>query len=110
VGVEDEDIAALRRIVERLVAKMRERPMPSNICTRAQVEAAILRAKEIQNEDMMQERERYNEMLQQVMEKRMLLQQLREDKEQQEVRNKTLHLQEQMTILQAQPNPIQPQE
>jgi hypothetical protein len=49
-------------------------------------------------------------MLQQVMEKRMLLQQLREDKEQQEVRNKTLHLQEQMTILQAQPNPIQPQE
>jgi hypothetical protein len=82
VGVEDEDIVALRRIEERLVVKMRERPMPSNIRTRAQAEAAILRVKEIQNEDPAQEKARYNEMLLQVKKKRMLLQQLREDEEQ----------------------------
>jgi hypothetical protein len=58
VGVEDEDIVALRRIEERLVAKMRERLMPSNIRTRAQAEAAMLRAKELQNEDPVQERAR----------------------------------------------------
>jgi hypothetical protein len=51
-------LCALRRIEERLVANMRERPMPSNIRTRAQAEAAILRAKEIQNEDPVQERAR----------------------------------------------------
>jgi hypothetical protein len=58
VGVEDEDIAMLRRIEERLVAKMRERQMPSNIRTNAQAEAAILRAQEIQNEDPTQEKAR----------------------------------------------------
>jgi hypothetical protein len=52
---------------------MRERPMPVNIRTRAQAEAATLRAKEIQNEDPMQEKARYIEMLQQVKKKRMLL-------------------------------------
>jgi hypothetical protein len=61
---------------------MRERPMPSNIRTRAQAETAILRVKEIQNEDLAQENARYNEMLLQVKKKRMLLQQLREDEEQ----------------------------
>jgi hypothetical protein len=40
VGVEDEDIASLRRIEERLAAKMRERTVPANIQTRAQAEAA----------------------------------------------------------------------
>jgi hypothetical protein len=40
-GVKDEDITSLRRIEERLVAKMRERPMQSNIHTSAQAEAAI---------------------------------------------------------------------
>jgi hypothetical protein len=42
---EDKDIASLRRIEERLAVKMRERTMPANIRTRAQAEAAILRAK-----------------------------------------------------------------
>jgi hypothetical protein len=73
VGIEDQDIVALRRIEERLAAKMRERPLPVNIRTRAQAEAAILRAQEIQNEDPVQEKARYNEMLQQVKKKRMLL-------------------------------------
>jgi hypothetical protein len=49
-------------------------------------------------------------MLQQVKKKRMLLQQIRQDEEQQEIRNKTLLLQEQMAILQAQFDFIQPQE
>jgi hypothetical protein len=49
-------------------------------------------------------------MLQQVKKTRMLLQQLLEDEEQQAIRSKTLQLQEQMTILQAQLNSIQPQE
>jgi hypothetical protein len=61
---------------------------------------------EIQNEDPTQEKTRYNEMLQQVKKKRMLLQQLQEDKEQQAIRRKTLQLQEQITILQAQLNSI----
>jgi hypothetical protein len=72
-GVKDEDIASLRRIEERLAAKMRERPMQSNIHTRAQAGAAISRVNEIQNEDPTQEKTRYNEMLQQVKKKRMLL-------------------------------------
>jgi hypothetical protein len=79
---EDKDIASLRRIEERLAVKMRERTMPANIRTRAQAEAAILRAKEIQNEDPTQEKTKYNEMLQQVKKKRMALQQLQEDEEQ----------------------------
>jgi hypothetical protein len=73
VGVEDEDIASLRRIEERLAAKMRERTVPANIQTRAQAEAAILRAIEIKNEDPAQEKAKYNELLQQVKKKRMLL-------------------------------------
>jgi hypothetical protein len=89
---------------------LRERTIPSNIHTRAQAEAAILRAKEIQNKDPTQERARYNEMLHQVKKKGMLLQQLRQDKEQQAMRSKILQLQEQMTILQAQLNSIQPQD
>jgi hypothetical protein len=79
---EDKDIASLRRIEERLAVKMRERTMPANIRTRAQAEDAILRAKEIQNEDPTQEKTKYNEMLQQVKKKRMALQQLQEDEEQ----------------------------
>jgi hypothetical protein len=55
-GVEDEDIASLRRIEERLAAKIRERTMSPNIQTRAQAEAAILRAKEIQNGELVQEK------------------------------------------------------
>jgi hypothetical protein len=80
-GVEDEDIASLRRIEERLAVKMRERTMPTNIRTRAQAEATVLRAKEIRNEDLEQEKVKYNKMLQQVKKKRMLLQQLQEDEE-----------------------------
>jgi hypothetical protein len=55
--------------------------MPANIQTRAHAEGAIVREKEIQNEDPAQEKVKYNEMLQQVKEKRVLLQQLQEDKE-----------------------------
>jgi hypothetical protein len=53
---------------------------------------------------------RYNEILQQVKKKRMPLQQLREDEEQQAIRSKTLQLQEQMAFLRAQLNSIQPHE
>jgi hypothetical protein len=85
--------------------------LSSNIRTRSQAEATILRAKEIQNEEPVQERARYNEILQQVKKKRMLLQQqLREDEEQEVIRRRTLQLKEHMAIVQAQLNSIQPQE
>jgi hypothetical protein len=38
---------------------MKERPVPANVCTRAQAEAVILRAKEIQNEDPTQKKAKY---------------------------------------------------
>jgi hypothetical protein len=110
VGVEDEDIASLRRIEERLARTMRERTMSANIRTRSQAEAANLMVKEIQNEDPAQEKAKYNEMLQQVMKKRLLLQQLQEDEEQQAIRRKTLQLQEKLALLKAQLNSLQHQE
>jgi hypothetical protein len=85
---------------------MKERPVPTNVRTRAQAEAAIIRAKEIQNGDPTQEKDKYKVMLKEVQKKRILLQQLDENREQQAIRQKTLQLQEQMTILQEQLNSL----
>lgn len=55
-GVEDQDIHILRRVERRLEARLREVPASSNVRTRAQAEAAVLRAKGQQVNDLEEEK------------------------------------------------------